>query len=115
MKIVIDISNEGYDWIKNGFPDDEDKEFLIKAVKNGTVIPPTVKPKKAKVGELIDAYTKGFDTGVEIARSARLKGEWIKATNEFLNWECSFCHQPHDFRDNFCPKCGADMRKGGAE
>lgn len=36
MKLIIDIPNEGYDWIKNGFPDNEDKEFLIKAVKNGT-------------------------------------------------------------------------------
>ena len=36
MKLIIDIPDEGYDWIKNGFPDNEDKEFLIKAVKNGT-------------------------------------------------------------------------------
>lgn len=35
MKLVIDIPNEGYDWIKNGFPDNEDKEFLIEAVRNG--------------------------------------------------------------------------------
>lgn len=35
MKLIIDIPEEGYDWIKNGFTDNEDKEFLIKAVKNG--------------------------------------------------------------------------------
>ena len=47
MKLIIDIPNEGYDWIKNGFPDNEDKEFLIKAVKNGTPLP-------KGHGELID-------------------------------------------------------------
>ena len=39
MEVVIKIPDEGYDWIKNGFPDDEDKEFLIKAVKDGTPLP----------------------------------------------------------------------------
>ena len=29
----------------------------------------TVKPEKAKEGEIIKAYTKGFDNGVEIART----------------------------------------------
>ena len=48
-------------------------------------------------------------------------GEWIKEEN---TWICSVCHKEnacaydeilHRFTDFFCPKCGADMRKGGAE
>ena len=47
MKLIVDIPDEGYDWIKNGFPDNEDKEFLIKAIANGTPLP-------KGHGELID-------------------------------------------------------------
>ena len=39
MEVVIKIPDEGYDWIKNGFPDNEDKEFLIKAVRDGVLLP----------------------------------------------------------------------------
>ena len=39
MKIVIDIPDICYDWIKNGFPDDADKEFLISAIRSGTPLP----------------------------------------------------------------------------
>ena len=38
---------------------------------------PTVEPEKAKEGELVKAYTKGFDAGVETVRS---QGEWIPAS-----------------------------------
>ena len=55
MKIVIDIPDEGYDWIKNGFPDNEDKEFLIKAIKNGK---PYNKDEVYK-----DGYLKGYQDG----------------------------------------------------
>lgn len=113
MKIVIDISDEGYDWIKNGFPDNEDKEFLIKAVKNGTVIAPT---EKAKVGELIDAYTKGFDAGVEIARNEKPQGEWkVKALSTFPQYQpdeyiCPFCNTIVNYKTNFCHNCGAQLK-----
>ena len=39
---------------------------------------PIVKSEKTKVGELIDAYTKGFDTGVEIARNEKPQGEYTE-------------------------------------
>ena len=111
MKILIDISDEGYDWIKNGFPDNEDEEFLIKAVKNGTVITPT---EKVKVGELIDAYTKGFDAGVEIARTEKPQGEWKPKTDidGFTYCVCSSCNWLNYGETlNFCPNCGARMVK----
>ena len=41
---------------------------------------PTVEPEKAKEGELVKAYTKGFDAGVETARP---QGEWIFTDNRW--------------------------------
>ena len=46
-----------------------------------------------------------------------VKGEWI--ADELTGWLCSNCgeHIVLNIRmhGNFCPNCGADMRKGGAE
>ena len=42
----------------------------------------------------------------------RPQGEWLISSSEFLNWECSLCHESNAFEDNFCPNCGAKMRKG---
>jgi hypothetical protein len=39
MKIVIDIPSEMYDWLDNGFPDEDDAEKLWQIVKNGTPLP----------------------------------------------------------------------------
>lgn len=39
---------------------------------------PTVEPEKAKESELIKAYTKGFDTGVETVKNERPQGECDK-------------------------------------
>ena len=74
---------------------------------------PTVELEKAKVGEIVKAYTKGFDTGVETVRT---KGEW--AFDEKGNFYCDQCKKyPHDqyATTDFCPHCGACMQKGGAE
>lgn len=43
-------------------------------------------------------------------------GHWIKAKpwmldNTSYKWECSECEKSGRFRHNFCPNCGADMRK----
>lgn len=47
-------------------------------------------------------------------------GEWIlRHIGAGHMWECSVCHKRPDIYvkndTNFCPNCGADMRKGGAE
>ena len=39
MKIVIDIPSEMYDWLDNGFPDEDDAEKLWQIVKNGIPLP----------------------------------------------------------------------------
>ena len=69
---------------------------------------PTVEPEKAKEGELVKAYTKGFDAGVETVRP---QGEWIFTDNRWGlgNWECDSCHEYSNINSNFCPKCGAKM------
>ena len=56
----------------------------------------------------------------------RPQGEWItvhfeanelnapeKSMFDFV--KCPFCETIHQGRHNFCSRCGADMRKGGAE
>ena len=71
-----------------------------------------------------------------ISRSAlkeeklRPQGEWISredmdyidenkvTNNHFMCKDCGFIHNfidGHTSQYNFCPSCGADMRKGGAE
>ena len=61
-----------------------------------------------KVGEIITAYTKGFDTGVETVRP---QGEWNYIQADMC--VCPFCGaMPHKLYKNYCAKCGADMRKG---
>ena len=81
---------------------------------------PTVEPKKAKEGELVKAYTKGFDTGVETVRP---QGEWITRhkQNSFgqdvVCFECNKCGEyklPIIYTMiteplGVCPNCGAKM------
>lgn len=42
----------------------------------------------------------------------RPKGEWKL---DSIGAYCSICETHPDYATNFCPICGADMRKGGAE
>ena len=52
---------------------------------------------------------------------ARPQGEWYYSIDK--GWECNQCHEivkdmPTCMRKalyNFCPNCGAELRKGGAE
>ena len=52
---------------------------------------------------------------------ARPQGEWkVKTLSTFPQYqpdeyECPFCKTIVNYKTNFCHKCGADMRKGGAE
>ena len=84
---------------------------------------PTVEPEKAKEGELVKAYTKGFDAGVETARP---QGEWIDegqyaeghSEHAYFCKNCNYeiIEKPNTISENrFCKNCGADMQKGGAE
>lgn len=117
MKLIIDISNEGYDWIKNGFPDNEDKEFLIKAVKNG--IPYEERPQINILCENADekAIADMKEELQKVIDDLRPQGEWsdLSTDGRHIGWiVCSVCGQepPNEsnLRTNFCPNCGADMR-----
>lgn len=67
-----------------------------------------------------DGYDKGYDDAQ--ANNNRPHGEWIK---EYKDFKCSLCgkiayswnnHGTYiQIKSDFCPHCGADMRKGGAE
>ena len=39
MQVVIDIDEEQWDWLRNGFPDEDDGEYAIKAIANGIPLP----------------------------------------------------------------------------
>ena len=41
----------------------------------------------------------------------RKKGKWIELDfTEAWEYKCDQCGRLSDFKDNFCPYCGADMR-----
>lgn len=48
MKIVIEIDEKVYDWLKNGYPDEKDGEYAIRIISNGVPLP-------KNHGRLIDA------------------------------------------------------------
>ena len=39
MKVVIDIDETCWDWLRNGFPDEDDGEYAIKVIANGIPLP----------------------------------------------------------------------------
>lgn len=43
----------------------------------------------------------------------RFQGKWSYTTGG--NWGCSNCYNYSNHKYDWCPYCGADMRKGGAE
>ena len=46
----------------------------------------------------------------------RKKGKWIETDSHEPCWyKCDQCGRLHDFLDNYCPNCGADMRGEGEE
>lgn len=42
----------------------------------------------------------------------RPHGEWNVRHDTMYHFECPFCKYLHQYKDNFCPLCGADMRGG---
>lgn len=39
MKLVIDIPDTMYNWLKTGFPDENDGKIAVKAILDGTPLP----------------------------------------------------------------------------
>ena len=49
-----------------------------------------------------------------LAQIERPQGEWIEGTQGYYCSECETIDRFY-FEHNFCPNCGASMKKGGAE
>ena len=77
---------------------------------------PTVEAEKAKESEIIKAYTKGFDTGVETVKDERLQGEWKVYARQGgipISDYCTNCkYEMKWYRNkyNYCPNYGAKMK-----
>lgn len=69
----------------------------------------------SKVCSRKGAYSK--DGVCEYFDEKRQQGEWImnKTSARGRNYTCTNCQKVSRNKSEFCPKCGADMRKGGAE
>ena len=71
--------------------------------------------------DLTREYLKGYNDCKDV--NGRSTGEWKH--NNFDEHSCNKCGHPalwseeadgyYEVQSNFCPNCGADMRKGGAE
>ena len=47
------------------------------------------------------------------AQPERKTGKWLETDSHEPCWyKCDQCGRLHDFLDNYCPACGADMRGG---
>ena len=100
---------EPFDYIKTIVP-------TLKAIDNA----PTVETFT------LEDMQNNFGAGVDsiIGKYDKAKGEWktVKGIDGDEYYECPNCGEPwvlvagtpKDNNMNFCPNCGADMRKGGA-
>ena len=89
--------------VKGLFCPDGFKLDFIRTIDNA----PTVEEK---------SYAMGYQDGAEDGLDGIIpQGEWITHQTGMLLWEeCNQCHaQVGTIGMNFCPNCGADMRKGG--
>ena len=75
---------------------------------------PTVKINDKSLEIAQKSIELGLRVGKAEGKAERPQGEWQKVGKYAC--ECSICGESvcGDFM-NFCPNCGADMRKGGAE
>ena len=39
MRVVVEMSEEAYDWLKNGFPDEIDAKYAVEAIQEGIPLP----------------------------------------------------------------------------
>ena len=58
-----------------------------------------------------DAFNALFDLP-PIEAEPRKHGRWIKnPPTEAWEYHCSLCGTQEDYKENYCPNCGADMRE----
>ena len=124
MRIIIDISEDKYKWIKE-FEQVFTSDLEI-AVRNGiplnddTVNDKTIKKLEhirlnypSKHIENIEADTALYQA-IQALKQQRC-GHWTEheegdGMNSVEYWcECSECHSERAYKTNFCPDCGAKM------
>ena len=55
-------------------------------------------------------YLEGIKSG---KYGERPSGEWMdREVYDADRWKCSKCGRTEQYKENFCPNCGADMREG---
>ena len=71
-----------------------------------------------------EIYVEGYDRGYETAKylytlppDEKPQGKWIfhNDYHENCRYGCNQCGNLNNIPHNFCPNCGANMQKGGAE
>lgn len=63
-------------------------------------------------------YREALDLAIKALEDERPQGEWLwlgDNPNTNHKWSCNKCGRGVKEQEKFCPNCGADMRKGGAE
>lgn len=69
---------------------------------------------QGSVGDL-SSDIEAFDKAIEaLEKSKRPKGKWLTPYGSYnyrlTTYKCSLCECETDYRSNYCPLCGADMR-----
>lgn len=69
---------------------------------------PTIETDMSEYSDKL--WQKAYERG---KAEARPQGEWLDIYETHIAYECSNCHLQLPITDyhNFCPNCGADMRK----
>ena len=66
-------------------------------------------------------WRAAYERGKKEAEAERKRGKWVKVSADKYRisasyfYECSKCKFVNQFKSNFCPVCGADMRGGDEE
>lgn len=95
-----------------------DADALLDGYKN-MGYDPTEHPEES----YMEGWCKGFNAAVDhcmhhvihapTIEPERKTGRWIEADNEQpYDYTCSECGYGSDWEDNFCGRCGADMKEG---
>lgn len=95
----------------------ENKEDIARAIDSEPTVEPDFKLFREWKCTDCEEREKSFHEGWQSAmkRFKRPQGEWFSngvSTFGFNNpgKRCSLCNRVVEFSENFCPKCGADMR-----
>lgn len=100
------------DKLKENFPKDADWDYPVNT--NSEVVriiddAPTVDIDAITESHEEIGYDKGFRDGYAQAMSEFRHGHWNERYDTQYHFECSECKYLHQYKDNYCPLCGAKM------